>query len=134
MQRYLPIMTLLVLVFSACGGEGGELDVRGIEPRASDVRGNTVVSITGSNFDPRMGYTVYFGSENAGAITIVSDEEIKMIAPAQDETGTVDVTVLADNGPAFKIPGAFVYGETSGNISSHIGERTESKNRGNLAY
>jgi hypothetical protein len=117
----------VILLGSACGGGGGEMAVLDIEPRRGDVTGEVPVIIKGANFRTDIGYTVYFGNQRATSLTIVDDQNLRVTTPAVEEPKSVDIYVLADNGPAFKVGGAFEYvlqSETAG-----TGDM-----RGSLAY
>lgn len=117
----------VILLGSACGGGGGEMAVLDIEPRRGDLSGEVPVIIKGANFRTDIGYTVYFGNQRATSLTIVDDQNLRVTTPAVEEAKAVDIYVLADNGPAFKVAGAFEYvlqAETAG-----TGDM-----RGSLAY
>jgi hypothetical protein len=99
----------LVVLASACGGGGGDMAVFDVEPRRGDITGDIPVIIKGQNFRTDIGYTVYFGNQRATSLTIVDDQNLRVTTPAVEEPSAVDIYVLADNGPAFKVGNAFQY-------------------------
>ncbi|MEM9195243.1 MAG: IPT/TIG domain-containing protein [Myxococcota bacterium] len=125
----------LVLAISAsfvgfgCGAAAeatGELAILDIQPRTGDVNGEVPIVISGQNFRTDIGYTVYFGNQRATSVTILDPEQMRVTTPMRDETGPVEITVLADNGPAFRITNAFEY--------IVAGAGANATERGNLRY
>ena len=108
----------------ACGGEGGELEILNIDPRAGATAGEQTVKIMGNNFRRDISYTVYFGTKAAERSTIMDDHTLVVATPGADEAGPVDVIVAADNGPAFRIREGFRYEEMAGNIMENVGSTT----------
>ncbi len=80
-----------------------------IQPRSGPVVGETPIKITGQAFRNDSGYTVYFGTQRGDAVTIQESDTLLLKAPSQKEAGRVDVVVLADHGPAFRIKQAYEY-------------------------
>lgn len=115
---------LLAIGMAACGSEGGELEILDIDPRAGATAGEQTVTIIGNNFRPDISYTVYFGTKASERSTIMDDHTLVVATPGADESGTVDVIVAADNGPAFRIRDGFRYEEMGGNIMENIGSVT----------
>ena len=89
----------------ACGDGGGEMGITDVQPRSGSMSGERPVQILGYNFRTDIGYTVYFGNLRATSVTIISPELILVTTPAREEAGKVDITLLADSGPAFTIGG-----------------------------
>jgi len=113
---------------AACGGEGGDLSVTGLEPVAGATAGSQPVKILGSNFRTDIGYTVYFGNKKAPAVTIMDPETLLVLTPEHEQAEAVDVTIRADNGPAFAIRAGYRYEVQAGPTR---GPGTKS---GNLVY
>ncbi len=116
------------MLVAACGEEGGEMAILDIEPRQGGMIGDQPVQIKGVNFRPDIGYRVYFGNRKATSVTVINPETLLVVTPERQETGPVDITVLADNGPAFSVSGGFSY------IDSAEAAEAANKNKGNLAY
>lgn len=128
-QKALVIVSMLfaATLFTGCESGDGEVMITGMEPAVSELSGERPVVITGKNFRTDISYNVYFGNKKAMAVTILNSETIQAITPSRDEPGTVDVHVVADNGPAFKLPQAFTFEKTeAGGVNA--------SKRGNLAY
>ncbi len=110
---------------SACGAEGGgELQVLNLDPRAGATAGDQPVTIVGSNFRQDIGYTVYFGSKRAEHATILDSERLVVATPRVESAGAVDVTVVADNGPGFRIVQGFRFEDMGGNVMEQVGGQT----------
>jgi hypothetical protein len=124
----LSTLALFAILTAGCGESGGDMAVLNLEPRAGTMAGEQPVKIIGKNFRTDIGYTVYFGTQRATSVTILSDSEILVTTPMVDEPETVDVFLTADNGPAFKLAQAFSFQQGS----EEAGSGTDS--RGNLAY
>jgi hypothetical protein len=121
--------SVLASVFvAACGDEGGEIAILDVEPRQGGLIGDQPVQIKGVNFRPDIGYRVYFGNRKATSVTVINPETLLVVTPERQETGPVDITVLADNGPAFSVSGGFAYVDMSEAAAE------ANKNKGNLAY
>ncbi len=113
---------------SGCEGEGGELAVLNLEPRAGASQGEQPVRITGTNFRQDIGYTVYFGPKRALQVTIMDDTTLLVATPPSDP-GAVDVVVASDDGPAFRIVDGFTYNNQGGNVMEQVGEGAEAEER-----
>lgn len=98
---------LAILGLSACSND---LKVTGVEPPNGSTGGGEDVIIEGNGFQPgRGGVTVKFGHRDATAVVVASADKIKVTTPAGDPNTTVDVTVIFDDGKAFKLNHAFKY-------------------------
>lgn len=116
---------LCALGLVACGDEeGGDLEILNIDPRAGATAGEQPIRITGTNFRRDIGYTVYFGTKASQRSTILDDNTLLVATPQADDPGPVDVIVVADNGPAFRIRQAFQYEEMGGNVMENVGSAT----------
>src|SRR5690349_11906728 len=102
LKRASMVLALLVSL-SACGGEGGDLEVTNLEPRTGATTGDVAVRILGNNFRRDISYTVYFGNRRSERSTIMDDHTLLVATPQAENPGAVDVIVAADNGPAFRI-------------------------------
>ena len=86
--------------------------VSSIAPNSGPPSGGTQVTIGGLNFSGGASRThVFFGSVDAGAVTVVSDSQIKVTAPAH-ASGVVDVTIRSGYGTSAISSGdKFTYGQ-----------------------
>jgi hypothetical protein len=97
-------------VLFGLAGCSNELKVSGIEPPHGTYAGGEDVVIKGSGFQPgRGGVTVKFGKHDATAVVVASADAIHVSTPGGDPNTTVDVTVIFDDGKAFKVANAFHY-------------------------
>jgi hypothetical protein len=106
----------LVKLFGAAGalvamvGCSDELKVSGVQPPQGTYGGGEEVVIKGNGFKPgRGGVTVKFGKRDATSVVVASTEAINVMTPSGDPNTTVDVTVIFDDGKAFKVANAFHY-------------------------
>lgn len=133
MKRASLALTLaLSLPLAACE-EKGEIDVHNIDPQAGATQGDQPVKIVGDNFRTDIGYTVYFGKKKSDKVTIMDENTLLVRSPDAEDPGPVDLIIVSDNGPAWKIPQGFKYEDMSGNVMEQVGE-TEGKAKGKLAY
>ncbi len=105
--RILGVVATLALALG-CESAGGPMAVYDLQPRTGLTGGEQRIQITGANFRQDIGYTVYFGTQRAGSVTILDTSTLLVATPAH-ETGPVDVVVAADSGPAFRLVQAFEY-------------------------
>ncbi len=130
----LSVGVLLGGVAWGCGDEGGEIAITDVQPRAGATQGDQPVKILGRNFRTDIGYTVYFGNQKAGSVTILDPDTLLVTTPQREETGAVDVTIRADNGPAFRVAEAFRYEDMSGSVVEGLGGGAAASKKGNLQY
>jgi hypothetical protein len=98
--------TLLV----GLAGCSNELKVSSVEPPQGTFAGGEEVTIRGNGFQPgRGGVTVRFGLREASSVVVASAEKISVTTPGGDPNTTVDVTVIFDDGKAFKLGNGFHY-------------------------
>jgi hypothetical protein len=83
------------------------LTISNISPSSGLPAGGTVVTITGTNFQP--GATVTFGGAPATAVTVVSATQIDATTPAH-AAGPVDVKVTNPDGGSTTVTSGFAYG------------------------
>lgn len=115
---------MLATTAMGCGSAAGEPAILNVDPRAGATLGEQPVKILGQNFRTDIGYTVYFGTKRAGSVTILNPETLLAMTPQVDNPGPVDITIRADNGPAWRISKAFRYENMGGNIVEGLGEHT----------
>jgi len=134
-KKHLGIVLLLVAVSIAvsafvagCGEEGGEMAILDVTPREGSLIGDQAVQVKGVNFRPDIGYRVYFGNRRATSVTVIDPETLLVVTPERQESGPVDITILADNGPAFSVSGGFAYVD-----QADVDENAQ-KQKGNLAF
>jgi hypothetical protein len=123
-------LALTVCACLGCGDEGGEMAINNVDPRAGHLAGEEPVKIIGENFRTDIGYTVYFGTKRATSVTILDPSTILVTTPMVDDPATVDITLTADNGPAFRIAQAFSFEDRSEDGAG----AAAAKKSGNLAY
>ncbi len=117
--------SLAAATMMACGeGEGGDLEILNIDPRAGATSGEQPIRIIGNNFRRDISYTVYFGTKASERSTILDDHTLLVATPVVEEPGAVDVIVAADNGPAFRIREGFRYEDMGGNVMENVGSAT----------
>jgi hypothetical protein len=109
----LPLLVVLVALFTACGNNDTTLKVTGIEPEKGDVEGGTYVRIKGNRFiaDGARNAKVYFGSRQGTVIRFASDSELIVEAPGGKPNETVDVLILFEPGGELKISHGFTFVE-----------------------
>lgn len=90
-----------------------------ITPNSGPVAGGTGVTIAGANFGSPASVT--FGGNPASAVTVVSDTELRAVAPPAASTGSVDVTVTVPVGTTIA-PTAFTYLSTVGHNMNLVGQ------------
>ena len=97
----------VVLAMAACSND---LKVSSVEPAQGTFGGGEDVVIHGNGFQPgRGGVTVTFGSRPATSVVVASGDRINVMTPGGDPNTTVDVTVVFDDGKAFKLANGFHY-------------------------
>lgn len=91
-------------------GCSNELKVSSVEPAQGTFAGGEEVVIHGNGFQPgRGGVTVKFGIKEATAVVTAATDKISVTTPGGDPNTTVDVTVIFDDGKAFKVANGFHY-------------------------
>ena len=92
---------------AACSND---LKVSSVEPAQGTFGGGEDVVIHGNGFQPgRGGVTVTFGKRPATSVVVASQDRINVMTPGGDPNTTVDVTVIFDDGKAFKLNNGFHY-------------------------
>ena len=91
-------------------GCSNELKVTEVEPPNGAFTGGEEVVIHGNGFQPgRGGVTVTFGNRPATSVVVAAADKINVMTPGGDPNTTVDVTVIFDDGKAFKLAHGFHY-------------------------
>ncbi len=134
-----PMLSLLMAMSVALPGceSGGEMTVLAIEPKMGHVQGDQAVRILGRNFRQDISYRVYFGSREAGSVTILNSETILATTPTNVDKGSVDITIRADDGSAFRIREGFRFQEVSQGLGADQLGKTEDvspEQKGNLVH
>ncbi len=97
----------MIFSMSACSNE---LKVSGVEPPQGTFAGGEEVVIRGNGFQPgRGGVTVKFGKRDASSVVVAAADKINVTTPGGDPNTTVDITVIFDDGKAFKLGNGFHY-------------------------
>ena len=103
-------MLCAAMVLFGMSGCSNELKVQNVEPPQGTFAGGEEVVIKGNGFQPgRGGVTVKFGKRDATSVVVASSEKINVMTPGGDPNTTVDVTVVFDDGKAFKVGNGFHY-------------------------
>ena len=111
MNRVRLAISIVSLAMVAACQQGGPLRVDSVEPAQGTTGGGDEVLISGGGFEPgKTQAEVKFGRRKAESVVISSNNKIKVIAPS-NEKGPVDISVMFDDGSAFKIPNAYRYVE-----------------------
>ena len=103
---------MLCAAFVICGMAAcsNDLKVTSVEPATGTFGGGEDVVIHGNGFQPgRGGVTVKFGNRPATSVVVASSDKINVMTPGGDPNATVDVTVVFDDGKAFKLANGFHY-------------------------
>ncbi len=130
-RMVVALMATVGLVLGACDKEGGELTIQKLEPAVGPTTGEQPVKILGSGFRTDIGYTVYFGPRKAPQVVIADSGTMIAVTPSAPKPGKVDLVIIADDGPAWKVYEAYEYQEPAGNIVEQLGE---GKKKGKLVY
>ena len=67
--------------------------------------------------------TFYFGALRASSVTILDTNTLVVVTP-EHVSGPVDVVVVAENGPAFRVTQAFTFADQGGNVMEQVGGST----------
>lgn len=108
-MRPVKMMCAAFVMFgmAACSND---LKVTSVEPPQGTFGGGEDVLIHGNGFQPgRGGVTVTFGKRPATSVVVASTDRINVMTPGGDPNTTVDVTVIFDDGKAFKLANGFHY-------------------------
>ena len=108
-MRPMKMLCAAAMVFglAACSND---LKVSSVEPAQGTFGGGEDVVIHGNGFQPgRGGVTVTFGKRPATSVVVAAADKINVMTPGGDPNTTVDVTVVFDDGKAFKLPNGFHY-------------------------
>lgn len=141
-QRLAKIALVALLLVGSAVTLGCETDpkdvvisIDSLEPDHGGVQGEQPVTIRG-DFRTDIGYTVYFGTTRADHVSVRDEHELVALAPRHERPGKVDIIVIADTGPGFRMKEAFLYQEAGGNIMEHVGSGAGQQGGGNsnLAY
>lgn len=128
-MRRIALLVCCLLATLALGCEDdGKMAINNINPQQGAATGLQRVMITGRNFRQDISYSVFFGTEKAKSVTIKDPQNLIVQTP-KAEPGTVDVTVRADDGNAFRLKSAFTFREVSTDTPGQPGGK-----KGNLAF
>lgn len=137
-RRSLPLLAVALLASlaaTACKKDPNDMALTDLEPRTGSMQVEQPVTIKG-NFRTDLGYTVYFGTQRAQRVAVSDESTLVAVAPNTETAGTVDVLIIADNGPAYRITQAYTYtGASGGNVMEHVGAGPQRQGGGgNLQY
>ncbi|ANY74072.1 hypothetical protein BBD41_16615 [Paenibacillus ihbetae] len=90
--------------------------ITGIDPVEGPLEGNNYVYIRGQNY--QAGVKVRFGSAEAKQVTLLDATQIRVMAPASNVVGTVDVTVINPDSQLATLTSAYTYKESPITINS----------------
>jgi hypothetical protein len=119
MKRVLGItISVAIWTLIAACTKGGPVKVDAVEPSQGTTAGGDEISIVGYGFQPgKTQAEVKFGHRKCESVTIASTGKIRVVTPP-NEKGPVDVSVMFDDGPSFKIASGFRYVEPSAGESA----------------
>ena len=114
-MRAICMAASLAMVMAFAAGcerrSGGAIQVKRVDPPQGVIAGGDQVVIEGAGFQPgKTQVEVRFGRRKADNVIIASNNEIAVVTPPGDR-GPIDVSVMFDDGQAFKIPSGFTYVE-----------------------
>src|SRR5512139_157713 len=124
------VILFATLALAGCN-KGGEVEIRSIDPAVGALQGEQPVRIGGKNFRSDIGYTVYFGNQRARSVTILDESTLLAVTPSREAAGAVDVTIRADDGPAFRIANGYQYQDMGGNVVEQLGTTPGQTGQGN---
>lgn len=127
-------LALGLLGAGACDKAGGEAAILDLDPKVGATQGDQPVKVIGENFRQDIGYTVYFGTQKAGSLTIFDPQTLLVTTPSGVQPGTVDVMIRADDGNAWRLPKAFEFKDMGGSVVEGMGQVGAGKKKGNLAF
>jgi IPT/TIG domain len=108
-MRPVKMLCAAAMVFGLVGCSN-DLKVTSVEPVQGTFGGGEDVVIHGNGFQPgRGGVTVTFGKRPATSVVVAAADKISVLTPGGDPNTTVDVTVVFDDGKAFKLANGFHY-------------------------
>lgn len=105
-------LSVMAALASACERHsGGAVTVSRVDPPQGVTNGGDQVTIMGTGFEPgKTQAEVRFGRRKADNVVIASSSVIAVVTPPGDR-GPTDVSVVFEDGKAFKIEGGFSYME-----------------------
>jgi IPT/TIG domain-containing protein len=108
-MRPVKMLCAAAMIFGLAGCSN-DLKVSSVEPAQGTFGGGEDVVIHGNGFQPgRGGVTVTFGKRPATSVVVSAADKINVMTPGGDPNTTVDVTVVFDDGKAFKLANGFHY-------------------------
>lgn len=121
MAKWAALAWMLSIGSVACKGST-EMSVTGVDPKVGHTQGDQTVRIFGRNFRSDIGYTIYFGNRKARSVTLLDSQTLLVSTPGRDAAGSVDITVRADDGNAFRIAQGFRYEDMGGSVVEKLGQ------------
>lgn len=118
---------MFVLLAAGCSNE---LKVTELEPAQGTYMGGEEITIRGNAFPLGRGVQVQFGKHNASGVVIESPTKMKVQTPAGDKNAAVDVTVIFDDGRAFRLPNAFRFIDAQAAGKGMLDKMTNKLNEG----
>lgn len=105
-----------VLWLPACDRPSTPMAFDRLDPDFGGLQGGKTVRVVGHAIRHDIGYAVYFGKQRSPQVSIQSDKALLAVTPRRFDPGRVDVTIRADNGAFFELPGGFEYIDQAGNL------------------
>jgi hypothetical protein len=130
------LLSLAGLPLAGCKKDPTDMALSAVDPGHGTLQGEQPVSITGQ-FHTDIGYTVYFGTRKSENVLVRDEHTLVAVAPRSDAAGAVDLTIVADNGPAFRVVNGYLYEAGGGNVIENLGAGPSQMREGtgsNLAY
>ncbi len=123
--RYGAVTLANAFTYYLPGSASGSPDVSSVFPNSGTTNGDTVVTISGSNFSPET--LALFGTLNAKRVIFVNANTLQVVSPASTTTGPVELTIRNSLTAEKKIANGFNYTAptppTVGVISPNGGDR-----------
>lgn len=134
-KNLLALVAIVALpLLAACKKDPNDMAILDLSPRAGQMQVEQAVTITG-NFRTDLGYTVYFGTVKANRVSIRNETTMVAVSPTSERPGPVDITIIADNGVAYKIASAYAYEGAQGAGWENVGSGPQrNEGGGGLAY
>ncbi len=105
-----------VLVLASCEKPHAEMAFHKLDANFGGLQGGKTVKVVGRGLRLDIGYAVYFGRLRSPQVSIQSEKALLAVTPRRAASGTVDVTIRADNGSVFVIKQGFEYINQAGNL------------------
>lgn len=128
MKKTSLIICAMTLICVLCGCEE-KFGIVKVNPTIGTLAGGEPIDIIGSGFSADMGFSIYFGPKKVDNVVVKDSKTLRVMSPAADEPGKIDVMVTTDDGKEFVIKQAFNYSKDSAMDISDFGQRKSLKSQ-----